>query len=113
MKTLGEIVDLVRSGGHPKYEDLKYAVCALDTLLALDRMAFLKLAEAEENNNITKPLLIYCASWHCDENFSRIRRAYAKNPRDYIGWAHDPKNPDAIKKYKASMEILLCGRTKK
>lgn len=46
MRTLNEIVTAVRDGERPDYEELRYAICALDALGVFNRNALMRLAEA-------------------------------------------------------------------
>lgn len=104
MKTLHEIVDAVRNGERPDYEDLKYAICAMDALVSFDRMAFMKLAEAEREGK--KPFLTTSAQWQWEEYFNRRKRAGEKPPKEYVGWSNDPENPEFLARRKMASKIM-------
>lgn len=104
MRTLSEIVDAVRDGERPDYEDLRYAICAMDALTTFDRMAFMKLAEAEREGK--KPFLTSSAQWQWEEHFSRQKRAGEKPPKEYVGWNNDPDNPEFLKRRAVANKVM-------
>jgi hypothetical protein len=101
--TLGEIIALVRDGGRPEYDDLRYAICALEALSTFDQMAFTRLAQAEKEG---KPrLLNHSAQFHFDERFQRVKRALSRPPKDYVGWNNDPDSPEFLERRKQSIAL--------
>lgn len=102
--TLGEIIESAKSGGRPDYDDLRLAVCALDALMAFDRMAIWKLAEAEAEDK--KPLLVWSALWQRDENFRRVKTALGVPPKVYLGPNNDPDCPDVQERRRAAGALL-------
>lgn len=104
MKTLGEIIESARSGEKPDYDDLRYAVCAMDALMTFDRQAIWKLAEAEREGK--KPVLVYSGLWQRDENFGRIKRAMAKTPKEYVGANFDPDSPAVQERRRKSIALM-------
>jgi len=113
MRTLGEIIEAAKSGEKPDYDELRYAVCAMDALMTFDRQAIWKLAQAEQEGK--KPVLVYSGLWQRDENFGRIKRAMATTPREYVGANNDPDSPavqERRRKSIALMDRLLAGEVK-
>ena len=104
MKTLNEIVDAVRNGERPDYDDLRYAICALHALSVFDRHAFMKLAEAE--SKAKKPFLTTSAKWQWEEHFNRHKRAGAQVPKEYVGWSNDPDNPEFQSRRQMANKIM-------
>lgn len=104
MKTLGDIIDAVRDGERPDYEDLRYAICATSALMTFDRNALSNLAIAETEGK--KPVLIYSAVFQHAENFNRVKRALSKPPKEYIGWGNDPENPDFLARRAQSIRLV-------
>ena len=102
--TLYEIIEAVRDGKRPDYEDLRYAICAMDALMTFDRMALQKLSIAETEGKT--PILTYSAAWQYEEHFNRVKRALGKPPKQYVGWNNDPENPDFLARRKASSKII-------
>ncbi|MDD2885303.1 MAG: hypothetical protein PHT48_09695 [Dechloromonas sp.] len=96
MKNLGDIIEMVRNGEKPDYEELRYAICAMDALMTFDRMALMKLAEAE--NDGKQPFLTYSAKYQYEENFNRVKRALEKSPKEFVGWNNDPENPEFLER---------------
>jgi hypothetical protein len=94
MKSLNEIINAVRDGERPDYDDLRYAICAMEALTTFDRMAFGKLADAERAGK--KPFMNTSAQWQYEEHFGRHKRAGGKPPKEYVGWNNDPDNPEFL-----------------
>ena len=103
MMTLNEIIESVRDGGRPDYEDLRYAICAMAALQVFDSRALMKLAQAEREGK--KPFMINSAEWQWEEYFNRHKRAGQKPPKEYVGWSNDPDNPDYLERRKVAMRI--------
>ena len=103
-KSLGEIINAVRDGERPDYDDLRYAICAMEALTTFDRMAFMKLAGAEKEGK--KPFMVTSAEWQWEEHFNRHKRARAKPPREYVGSNNDPDNPEFQKRRDLANKIM-------
>jgi len=104
MKTLGEIVEAARSGERPEYDDLRLAVCAMDMLMTFDRQAIWQLAEAEVEGK--KPVMVWSSLWQRDENFNRVKRAMAKDPRSYLGPTYDPDSTEVQDRRRKSIALM-------
>lgn len=104
MKTLAEIIELTRNGGKPEYDELRYALCALDHLNTFDSLVFEKLAQGESRGK--KPFLIYSSVWQRNERRDRVSRAMNKAPDEYIGWDNNPDNPEFLKRREISIGIV-------
>lgn len=104
MKTLGEIVEAVRSGERPDYDDLRYAICAMEALSTFDQLAFMNLASSEREGK--KPFMTSSAQWQWEEHFRRHKSAGETQPKKYIGWNNDPDNPDFQKRRAVSKRIM-------
>lgn len=102
--TLNEIIESVRDGNKPDYEDLRYAICAMSALMVFDRMALSKLAMAEIENK--KPFLVHSAEWQFGEHLQRVNDAMDKPPKEYVGWNNDPENPDFLSRRKISIGVV-------
>lgn len=103
-KTLFEIISAVRDGERPDYEDLRYAICAMEALSTFDGMAFRKLAQAEREGK--KPALVYSAQFQWEEHFRRHKTAGEKPPKEYVGWNNDPDNPEFLRRRKLSQRVF-------
>ncbi len=104
MKTLGEIIDAVRNGERPDYEELRYAICALEALATFDRQALMKLAETEREGK--NPILTRSAVFQFEESFNRTKRARGADPKSYVGWNNDPENPEFLQRRKAAIKLM-------
>jgi hypothetical protein len=104
MKTLGEIVNAVRDGERPDYEDLRYAICSLEALVTFDRNAFIRLAEAEQEGK--KPFISTSAVWQWEEHCRRTQAAFGKPPKEYVGWSNDPDNPAFLERRKKAQRFM-------
>lgn len=103
MKTLDEIIDAVRDGERPDYDDLRYAICALSALEVFDNTALMRLCEAERDGK--KPFLVTSAQWQFEEHFNRRKRAGCKPPKEYVGWNNDPDNPEFLKRRELAKKV--------
>jgi hypothetical protein len=104
MRTLYEIIAATRDGERPEYDELRYAVCALESLSTFDGMAFRKLATAERDGQ--KPFLTRSAVFQYEEHFRRHKTALAKSPKDWVGWNNDPDNPEFLERRKSSIRLF-------
>jgi hypothetical protein len=104
VKTLGEIIEAAKSGERPDYDELRLAVCAMDMLMTFDRQAIWKLAEGEEKGK--KPFLVWSGLWQRDENFTRVKRAMASDPKSYLGANYDPDSPAVQERRRMSIAIM-------
>ena len=87
MKTLLEIVELIKDGGEPTREELYYSVLALEALSSFDHMDFRRLLEKPNSK-------VFTLDWVNNEVFNRSKNAYRKSPKEWVGWNNDPHNPE-------------------
>jgi len=92
MRTLFEIIEQIKSGGRPDYEELRYAIMALDALSTFDHMAMRKIAEREKEGK--KPFLVSSAVFQHDEQFKRWKTALNSDPKKWCGESNDPDSPE-------------------
>lgn len=104
MKKLTDIITLVKDGGSPTSDEMRYAICALDALITFDSQALLQLAKGMQENR--KPILIYSANWQWEEHHRRMQRALSKSPKEWVGEDNNPDNPEVQKRRKTSLKIL-------
>lgn len=103
MKTLDEIINAVRDGERPEYEELRYAICAMEALGVFHQSALFKLATAEAEGR--KPVLVYSAQFQWEEHVRRTQVARSTSPKEWVGWNNDPDNPEFLKRRKQSQRI--------
>lgn len=87
MRTLIEIIELIKDGGEPTREELYYSVLALEALNTFDSMDFRKILEKPNNKFLTPEYL-------ANEQFNRNKKASSKSPKEWVGWNNDPHNPE-------------------
>lgn len=101
--TLSEIIDSIRDGKRPDYEDLRYAICAMDALLTFADMSLKTLWDVELGNKNGR---FFTAEKEYENQFYRLKRALAKPPKEYVGWNNDPDNPEFLKRRNISKQIF-------
>lgn len=98
MKTLGDIIEACKDGQKLPYEDVFYALIAMDALSSFDTMALRKLA-------FDPPAKLMTAEWQANESWDRWKRAYEKPPKEWLGWNNDPENPDYQKRRTVALKL--------
>lgn len=104
MKTLLEIVDEIKDGLKPDYEDLRFAVLALDALLDFESNAIHSIAGGVRKNQ--KPFLISDPIYQEESGFQRRKKAFARPPKEWVGESHNPDNLQ-YQKFRAGSKNLL------
>lgn len=102
--SLFEIIEAVRDGERPDYEDLRYAICALEALTVFDQQALMKLARAERDGKT--PFMNTSAIWQWTKHFERNQRAMSKHPKDWVGWNNDPDNIEFLERRQQAKKLL-------
>jgi hypothetical protein len=103
MKTLGEVIDEVKDGGRPDYEDLRYTVVALSALHTFSFKTILDLA-AKEKAGKYRPA--FGLQFYAEERFKSFKAALAMPPKEYVGPSYDPDGEEA-KKWRAISKNIL------
>jgi hypothetical protein len=99
MRTLGEIIELIKSGGEPTHEELYYSVLALEALGTFDSMGMRRMVDKPDSKFIT-PEYLLDASWR------RWKMALGKSPQEWVGWNNDPHNPEYQKGREFSKRLV-------
>ncbi len=100
MRTLFDIIELVKDGDKPEYDELRYAVVALSALRHFDSDALRKIAKRESEG---KPPL---SQYYAEESFKRFKAALLIDPKSYCGPQHDPDTEECQKFRKMAKGIL-------
>jgi len=85
---------------------------ALDGLWFFDKHAITDLAEAKRG---IRPSVLNGDPIHQEkESFRRAKQALNKNPKEWVGWNNDPKNPDYQKDREIAIKLLekIINKTK-
>lgn len=86
MKTLLEIVEAVKDGEKPEYDELRYALLAVDYLHTdLNNFVLLDLYGKDKLQGFDKK--------RYEMKFENRKQAFAKTPKEYIG-SFDPDLPE-------------------
>lgn len=104
MKTLGQIIDDVKDGAKPDYEDLRYAVIALDALRHFNWNSLHTLATREKAGKYRADL--FGLQHAVEERFNQQKAAFAVPPKQYVGTSHDPDTEECQRWRKMSKNIL-------
>jgi hypothetical protein len=88
MRTLYDIIAEAKAGGKPAYDELLYALLAVDALA-------------------------HMAEFWAEESFQRNKGALNADPKAWLGWDNDPSNPEYRKRRKIAIrlaEAALAGK---
>ncbi len=85
MRTLSKILDILKDGGKPTYEELRYGLLAAESLRALNFSLLLKILGRNPKNDYIKSSV--------GRAFDRDKEALNSDPKEYLGWEYDPENP--------------------
>lgn len=97
MRTTGEILDDAESGGEPTRDECYWVMLVLARLSSFD--ATDRLYEGGNHSGLGKKM-------RREEAFHRRKRAYAADPKKWIGPENDPSHPEAQKRRQVSFAIL-------
>jgi len=109
MKTLIEIIEDVKDGVKPEYDDLRYALLAMCALRHFDNNALYKLWNKERNGKY-KPDF-FGLEWEVEESFKRTKSALNQPPKLFVGETHDPDIEECQKFRKFAKKILEKAET--
>jgi len=103
MRTLGEVVDRVKSNKPVTEEELIYSVIALESLNTFDSLSLMRICEAKADGKVH--WLTGNPKWEYKESFERTKLAFSKPPKEWVGWNNDPKNPEYRKMRQKSIKL--------
>lgn len=101
MRTLGEIIEAAKDGQKPDHDECYYAMLALAALNAFNGQDVLSLHPS--SGKVFNADRLQRLS---EEAFERNKRCHAADPKQYIGWDHDPANPEYQKFRKMSQRLF-------
>ena len=87
MRTLSEIIDDLKDGGRPSYDELRWSVLALTGLSHFDKSALRDLGFRD-------PSMFNKPKYQAEESHRRWLEAWKKSPRDWVGPNNDPDSED-------------------
>lgn len=104
VRTLFEIIDEAKGGGRPEYDELRYALVALDALHNFDTRELMRLGAMYRDG---KKFCITLDPWRSyEESFKRIKAALGKSPKEWLGPNNDPDSPLVQKRRAAALKLF-------
>lgn len=100
IRCLGEIIDSVKRGEKPDYDELRYALLACVSLLNIEHRQLREELQRE------KPAAKFIRDMKLKNSFDAYKGAMQSSPKDWIGWDHDPDNQDYQKRYEIGNRMI-------
>ena len=100
MRNLSEIIEECKTNGRPEYDELRYSVIALVSMLNMDHK------NLHEELMREKPLSDFLKKMKSDNSHNMYRNALNKSPKDWLGWNNDPENPDYQKFHAMGTKLI-------
>lgn len=97
MRKLIEIVESAKDGKMPTHEECYWAMLALSHLHYFETTDLRSVAANKEDVR-TKMIT--------EEAFRRRKIAMDKSPKDWVGWSHDPSNPEYQKMRATAFKVF-------
>jgi len=88
MRTLYEIIECTKEGGKLEYDELKYAMLTLESLLNLDHRV---LRETLLKDTVMPKAL---RDLRANNSFNAYKTALNNSPKEWLGWRNGPDNPE-------------------
>lgn len=92
MRTLAEILEDAEDGGTPEYDELRYAVLALNALITFDGVSMVRAASDKTMDH----------SQALQDHIRRVSGARSTHPKLWLGWENDPENPEHQERRRAA-----------
>lgn len=92
VRNLIDIVEDVKDGNRPDYEELRYALLVYVSMFNIEhrQLREVLMREGAQPKN----------------SFDMYKSALNKSPKEWLGWANDPENPDYQKLRKAGNKVI-------
>jgi hypothetical protein len=97
MRTLGEILTTAESGELPTHDECYWALVAMAKLEAFDS------SDTTRNLAVESPV---ARQMRAEESFKRRKRAYASDPKAWLGPEHDPTRPEVQERRQAALRLF-------
>lgn len=88
MKNLFDIIEGCKTNGRPDYDELRYSVLVLTSLLNMDHQNLFECLTRD------KEYPAFIKKMKADNSFKMYKTALNKSPKEYLGWNNDPENPE-------------------
>lgn len=100
MRTLLEIVEDIKDGKKPDYEELRYAVLVYSWIFSIEHNNYIEVLLSE------KEIPKHVKKLKADSSFAMYKTALNTSPKEYLGWRNDPDNPEYQKFRKKGNKFL-------
>jgi len=97
MRTLAEIIECIKDGYDPSYEELYWAMLAMEALANFDSMDIRRLLN---KGPLFTPEYVHRTS------FDRWKKALNKDPKTWVGTNNDPKTTEYQRRRKIAKKIF-------
>jgi len=97
MRTVGDILEAVKDGEQPSFDEMKYCLLAIEALHFFNLRAIKYLSEDKT---------LFSPKKEKEEALNRMERCLNTGAKEYVGWENDPDNPD-FQKNRKNMKKLL------
>ena len=100
MRNLSDIIEDCKTNKRPEYDELRYSVLVLTSILNMDhRVLREELLREKETPKFIREM-------RAKNSFDMYHTALNKSPKEYLGWNNDPENPDYQKFHAAGNKLL-------
>jgi hypothetical protein len=99
MRTTYEIIELAQDGGLPEYDELLYALLAVNANATMDRNKLYEHMLAEQ------PKELFFRKLLAENSYNATRTMLNKSPKEWLGDEFDPRNQDYQKRRKTHRKI--------
>lgn len=100
MRTLFEIIEDVKDGKKPDYDEILYSLLVYQNLFSMDHR---NLREELMKEKVSPAFL---RQMKVENSFNAYKNALNKDPKEFLGWNNDPENPSYQEFRKLGNEIV-------
>lgn len=107
MRTLSQILDSAQGGETPTHDECLWALLMMASLATFDHMELSRLVRLTDDGKIALATdAAVRAPLYYEEAFKRRKRAYAADPKVYLGDEYDPQNPAYQSRRKSAIALF-------
>lgn len=103
MRTLSEIIEAAKSNSETTHEECLYALLAMEALFFHDNRTVRKYVLDPDKSPVA---VLNRLKLHVELSFQSAKAALNKSPKEYVGAAYDPKNPEYQKMRTTALKIF-------
>jgi hypothetical protein len=97
VRKLIDIVEGAKDGKMPTHDECYWAMLALSHLHYFEVSDIRTLTKSEDSARVRMTT---------EEGFRRRKMAMDKSPKDWVGWSHDPSNPEYQKMRATAFKVF-------